>query len=75
MRIHITDDLDDVVDDEEDEAWKEWGSKKSPEPEFDPPPVYLSDMDFTKIQTEMMKHQTGPAFGLVKLRSKESGKK
>ncbi|KVI06765.1 hypothetical protein Ccrd_014878, partial [Cynara cardunculus var. scolymus] len=39
-RIHIPDELDDVVDDEEDEAWKEWGQKKKlTEEKFDPPPV------------------------------------
>lgn len=50
------------------EDWKEWGAKKSPEPEFDPPQIDFSETDFTKIQAEMMKHQTGPAFGFVKLR-------
>ncbi|GAA0160887.1 hypothetical protein LIER_17335 [Lithospermum erythrorhizon] len=64
-KIHIPDELDDVVDDEEDEAWKEWGKKKSSS-EFDPPP------DFTKlnpeqIQAEMMKRQFGPVFGFAKL--------
>nr|XP_043625385.1 uncharacterized protein LOC122596805 [Erigeron canadensis] len=66
-KIHIPDELDDVADDEEDEAWKEWGQKKK-KVTFDPPPDYFSDMDFNKMQDEMMKRQTGPSFGFVKLR-------
>ncbi|CAK9156760.1 unnamed protein product [Ilex paraguariensis] len=66
-RIHISDDLDDVVDDEEDESWKEWG-KKSNIPEFDPPPTDFSNMELSEIQTEMMKRQFGPVFGFAKLR-------
>ncbi|KAK6239817.1 hypothetical protein QUC31_005286 [Theobroma cacao] len=66
-RIHITDDLDDVVDDEEDEAWKDWGKKKT-SPEFDPPPSDLDKMEFSQIQEEVMKRHMGPAFGFVKLR-------
>lgn len=67
-RVHITDDLNDVVDNEEDEAWKEWGKKKS-SPDSDLPDIDFSQQtDFTKMQTEMMKYQTGPAFGFVKLR-------
>ncbi|KAL8105737.1 hypothetical protein AgCh_029506 [Apium graveolens] len=37
-RVHITNDLDDVVDNEEDEAWKEWGRKKS-SPDLDLPDI------------------------------------
>ncbi|KAG8391848.1 hypothetical protein BUALT_Bualt01G0229600 [Buddleja alternifolia] len=65
-KIHITDDLDDVVDDEEDDTWREWGKKK--QPEFDPPPTDLTKMDLHEMQDEMMKHQFGPVFGFVKLR-------
>lgn len=67
-RIHITDDLDDVVDDEEDESWKEWGKKKSASSDFDLPPADLSKMEFSEIQAEMMKRHSGPAMGFVKLR-------
>lgn len=68
-RIHITDDLDDVVDDEEDEAWREWGKKKSTsKPEFDPPPDDFSNMDIAQMQSEMLKRQVGPVFGFAKLR-------
>ncbi|CAL8123036.1 unnamed protein product [Prunus armeniaca] len=66
-RVHITDDLDDVVDDEEDDTWKEWGKKSTPSSDFDPPPDF-SKMDMSEIQAEMMKRHTGPAFGFVKLR-------
>lgn len=67
-RIHITDDLDDVVDDEEDEAWKEWGKKSTPSSDFDLPPNDLSKMELSEIQSEMMKRHSGPVFGFVKLR-------
>ncbi|CAK9134397.1 unnamed protein product [Ilex paraguariensis] len=60
-RIHVTDDPDDVVDEEEDKAWKEY------EPEFDPPPTDFSNMDLSEIQAEIMKRQFGPVFGFVKL--------
>ncbi|XP_071721258.1 uncharacterized protein [Rutidosis leptorrhynchoides] len=68
--IHIPDELDDVVDDEEDEAWKEWGQKKKKvtEDTFDPPPDDFSDMNLAQMQDEMMKRQSGPSFGFVKLR-------
>ncbi|CAN6704404.1 unnamed protein product [Malus baccata var. baccata] len=66
-RVHITDDLDDVVDEEEDDTWKEWGKKSKPSSDFDPLPD-LSKMDMSQIQAEMRKRQTGPAFGFVKLR-------
>lgn len=64
-RIHIDDDLDDVVDDEEDEAWREWGKKK--QPEFDPPPTDFNGMGLQEMQEELMKRQLGPVFGFVKL--------
>nr|XP_027115224.1 LRP chaperone MESD-like [Coffea arabica] len=68
-RIHVTDNLDDVVDDEEDEAWKEWGKKKSTtRPQFDPPPDDFSNMDVAEMQSEMLKRQAGPVFGFAKLR-------
>ncbi|VFQ76406.1 unnamed protein product [Cuscuta campestris] len=68
-RIHITDDLEDVVDDEEDDSWREWGVKKTSPPEFDPPPMDLiGDMDPSRMQEEMMKRQIGPVFGFAKLR-------
>lgn len=67
-RIHITDDLDDVVDDEEDDSWKDWGKKKSVSSDFDIPPADLSKMDFPEIQAEMMKRHSGPTMGFVKLR-------
>ena len=68
-RIHVADNLDDVVDDEEDEAWKEWGKKKSTtRPQFDPPPDDFSNMDVAEMQAEMLKRQGGPVFGFAKLR-------
>lgn len=68
-RIHVADNLDDVVDDEEDEAWKEWGKKKSTtRPQFDPPPDDFSNMDVAEMQSEMLKRQVGPVFGFAKLR-------
>lgn len=67
-RIHITDDLDDVVDDEEDDSWREWGKTKSTTPDFDPPPEDFSNLDPSKMQEEMLKRQFGSVFGFVKLR-------
>ncbi|KAK0582605.1 hypothetical protein LWI29_027553 [Acer saccharum] len=68
-KIHISDDLDDVIDDEEDEDWKEWGKKKTPsDDEFDPPKLDFDTMSLSQIQEEMMRKQFGPAFGFVKLR-------
>ncbi|KAK6918363.1 LRP chaperone MESD [Dillenia turbinata] len=68
-RIHIPDELDDVVDDEEDEAWKQWGQMSSSKlTEFDPPPENLSEMEPDKIREELMKGQMGLVFGFVKLR-------
>ncbi|GFY92521.1 hypothetical protein Acr_08g0009170 [Actinidia rufa] len=67
-RIHITDDLDDVIDDEEDESWREWGKKSPPSrAEFDPPPTELSGMELPEIQAQMLQRQLGPVFGFVKL--------
>lgn len=69
MRVSIPDELDDVVDDEEDEAWKEWGKKKSPPmTEFNPPNYDFSQMTMEEIQNEMLKRHSGPTFGFVKLR-------
>ncbi|CAI9288378.1 unnamed protein product [Lactuca saligna] len=68
-RVHISDDLDDVEENEEDEAWIEWGQKKKMTvEEFDPPPENFSDMDFSQMQNEVLKRQVGQAYGFVKLR-------
>lgn len=68
-RIHITDDLDDVVDDEEDESWRQWGQKSAPNSDDDDlKPTDLSKMAMSEIQAELAKRQSGPAFGFVKLR-------
>jgi hypothetical protein len=61
-RVHITDDLDDIIDDEEDDAWKQWGKKSTPSPELDLRPSDLSAMSAPEIQAEMMKRHSGPAF-------------
>jgi len=63
-KVHITDELDDVFDDEEDDDWKEWGKK--PSPSFTP--ADITKMDESKIKEEMMKRHTGPVIGFVKLR-------
>ncbi|GMY23685.1 hypothetical protein FCV25MIE_18926 [Fagus crenata] len=67
-RIHITDDLDDVVDDEEDEDWKQWGKKSTPSHDSNLLPSDLSSMSAPDIQAEMMKRHSGPTIGFVKLR-------
>ncbi|XP_016464096.1 uncharacterized protein LOC107787091 [Nicotiana tabacum] len=64
-RIHVSDDLNDVVDNEEDE---QWGNKKEiANSKFDPPPNDVSKMSPKDIQAEMMKRVLGPVFGFVKL--------
>ncbi|XP_043690510.1 uncharacterized protein LOC122641360 [Telopea speciosissima] len=70
-RVHIPDELDDVIDNEEDEDWKRWGQKSTPSEDFEFAPP--SPMDFTKtdpsqIQSEMLNRHSGPSFGFVKLR-------
>ncbi|GKE19723.1 hypothetical protein Tco_1427300 [Tanacetum coccineum] len=68
-RVHIPDDLHDVKDSEEDEAWIEWGQKKRMTiEEFDLPPENFSDLDFTQMQEEVMKREVGQSYGFVKLR-------
>ncbi|KAL9435129.1 hypothetical protein AB3S75_021402 [Citrus x aurantiifolia] len=68
-KVHITDDLDDVIDDEEDDDWKEWGKPKTSGPEeFDPPKLDFDSMNIPQMQEEMLKRQFGPVFGFVKLR-------
>ncbi|XP_016466024.1 uncharacterized protein LOC107788812 isoform X1 [Nicotiana tabacum] len=67
-RIHVSGDLNDVVDNEEDQQWKQWGNTKSANSEFDPPTNDVSKMSPKDIQAEMMKRVLGPVFGFVKLR-------
>ncbi|KAI3681782.1 hypothetical protein L6452_36586 [Arctium lappa] len=68
-RVHIPDDLHDVEDNEEDEAWIEWGKKKRmTQEEFDPPPENFSELGFAQMQEEVMKRQVGQSYGFVKLR-------
>lgn len=59
-KIHIPDELDDVVDDEEDDDWRDWGNAKK-RPEFDLPPADFAGMG---LPEDIM----GPVFGFVKLR-------
>lgn len=60
-RIHVSDDLSDVVDNEEDEEWKQWGRKKTAHSD-------LEKMRPSDVQSERMKRVLGPVFGFVKLR-------
>jgi hypothetical protein len=62
QRFHITDNLDDIVDDEEDDAWKQWGKKSMPSSELNLRPSGLSAMFAPEIQAEMMKRHSRPAF-------------
>lgn len=64
-RVSITDDLRDVVDDEEDDDWRHWGAGAAPT--RDPPPD-LSRMDPAAAQAELLRRHAGPSFGFVKLR-------
>ncbi|KAF8721296.1 hypothetical protein HU200_023227 [Digitaria exilis] len=65
-RVPIPDDLRDVVDDEEDDEWRNWGASRSRG--GDGPPPDLSRMDPDALQAELLRGQTGPSFGFVKLR-------
>lgn len=65
-RVPIPDDLRDVVDDEEDDEWRSWGASRSRGD--DGPPPDLSRMDPAALQAELLRGQTGPSFGFVKLR-------
>ncbi|KAF9622883.1 hypothetical protein IFM89_035116 [Coptis chinensis] len=65
-KVHIPDELDDVVDDEEDEDWKKWGKEFKNE-KYDPPSLDPSGMDPLAFQAELMKRHSGPSFGFVKL--------
>ncbi|XP_039138510.1 uncharacterized protein LOC120275857 [Dioscorea cayenensis subsp. rotundata] len=67
-RVSIPDELDDVVDDEEDEDWKQWGQPKTTKDEASEPPVDFSKMSLEEMQAEISRSQTGPSFGFVKLR-------
>ncbi|KAF6165370.1 hypothetical protein GIB67_018814 [Kingdonia uniflora] len=63
-KVHITDELDDVIDNEEDDNWKQWEKNSKPsEDDFDD----LSNMDPLQVQSEMMKHHQGSSFGFAKL--------
>ncbi|WVZ55476.1 hypothetical protein U9M48_006130 [Paspalum notatum var. saurae] len=68
-RTRIPDDLRDVIDDEEDDDWRHWGAPSSRGPgRGDGPPPDLSRMDPAALQDELIRGQTGPSFGFVKLR-------
>lgn len=68
-RIQVTNDLDDIVDSEEDDGWKEWGKKStSSGDESDLRPSDLWKMSDADIQAEMMNPHSGSSIGLVKLR-------
>ena len=64
-RYAIPDDLRDAVDDEEDEDWRHWGA---PAALPDRPPPDLSRMDPAALRAELLRGQTGPSLGFVKLR-------
>ncbi|GMH00505.1 hypothetical protein Nepgr_002344 [Nepenthes gracilis] len=67
-RIHVPDELADVIDDEEDDDWKNWGKKLTPSPNLDLHPSDLEKMEVSQIQAEMMKRHAGPVFGFVKFK-------
>jgi hypothetical protein len=73
-RAPIPDDLRDVIDDEEDDEWRRYGAPPSRGPgRGDGPPPDLSRMDPAALQDELLRGQTGPSFGFVKLRPGTAG--
>eukprot|EP00898_Chlorokybus_atmophyticus_P001170 jgi/Chlat1/2053/Chrsp17S02526 len=70
-RIHVTDDLSEVVDDEEDEDFKAWGATK-PKPEPEPMDItnmmQMGDDGKPDISAMLAAQQQGPAMGFVKLK-------
>ncbi|CAM6092575.1 unnamed protein product [Calypogeia fissa] len=67
--VRISDQLDDVVDNEEDEEWKAWGKPKpKPKSAYNPPPDFVDGMDVEKYQRELMKRSMSTSMGFVKLR-------
>jgi hypothetical protein len=68
-RAPIPDDLRDVIDEEEDDEWRQYRVPSSRGPgRGDGPPPDLSRMDPAALQAELLRGQTGPSFGFVKLR-------
>jgi hypothetical protein len=67
LKVHIPDQLDDVEDNEEDQAWKDWGKVKKEKLQFNPPPEF-DGKDLDKYQEEMLDRQMGTSMGFVKLR-------
>ncbi|GAB2232167.1 hypothetical protein Droror1_Dr00011194 [Drosera rotundifolia] len=74
-RHHIPDDLDDIIDDEEDESWINWGGANKQQPPQMPEPADISPEEFEKmdaaqIAAEMARRNVGigSAVGFVKLR-------
>ncbi|KAL3689253.1 hypothetical protein R1sor_015562 [Riccia sorocarpa] len=68
-RVHIPDDLADVVDNEEDDDWKQWGKPTTIRgSEIGPPPAFTDGMDVRDYQRELIKREFGPSMGFAKLR-------
>jgi len=67
LKVHIPDQLDDVEDNEEDQAWKDWGKVKKEKLQFNPPPDF-DGKNLDKYQEEMLDRQMGTSMGFVKLR-------
>ncbi|TMW92698.1 hypothetical protein EJD97_012675, partial [Solanum chilense] len=67
-RIHVSDDLNGDVDNEEGEELKQWGEKKPQNSESAPPSNDVEKRSPSDIQSEMMRRVLGPVFGFVKLR-------
>ena len=64
-KIHLPDNLDDIVDNEEDEDWKKWGKSKEIPLPFD---LSSGKMDLDAMQTYTQAKMKGPASGFIKLR-------
>ena len=64
-KIHLPNNLDDIVDNEEDEDWKQWGKPKEIPIPFD---LSSGKMNLDAMQMYTQAKLKGPATGFVKLR-------
>eukprot|EP00899_Mesostigma_viride_P023793 jgi/Mesvir1/4599/Mv15826-RA.1 len=69
-KVHIPNDLSDVIDDEEDDEWKNWGKKKGKPKKAEAPPADEPfDPNNFDVSSIMNKRDKGPWMGFAKLKA------